>query len=582
MITVIDPEMPRQITTWGGTYVGWQSNVTDLRNFILARCDSMNSGFIDCDTAITDIFDVTVEIIGVGEVEMSNGNFINNLNTPWTDQRFGGINLPFEVKSGSFDHWEIISSTPYVYDPNVDTLVLDLQSDVTVKAYFGESKGIVFDVSPSGTTTSININGAVVNIFPHSTPLMVDENITLTPTIDPLYAFDSWSSDSNALSPNALTETISFTVAYSDTIKLHLYQKPTIVYDIVPAGTTTSIDINGVNIAVFPYSETVFIDDLNTLSPNIDPNYSSGSWSSNYNPLLNGNTINNSFYGIYSDTLTLTLSTVSAFIAGNDSVCENAKNGAKVSVYFTGFSPFTFNLSIDGISQPPITTTINPYIINTTVGGNYALVSYNDANEFGTVSGQAMVTMLSSPIAQFNAQPDSMTILYTTTQLVDKSVGDIVSWQWDFGDNTIQDFTSSPYHTYKDSLGIYQISLIVMDDNGCSDTTFRQLWIADEYWMYIPNSFTPDLDGVNDVFCLIHHGVREETFYFNIYDRFSNLVYATENIADLECFLNSNGWDGKHDKTGNDLPMGTYIYEVYFQDFEGWKHQDRGHIFIVR
>ena len=30
-----------------------QNNVTDLRNFILARCDSMNSGFVDCDTAIT-------------------------------------------------------------------------------------------------------------------------------------------------------------------------------------------------------------------------------------------------------------------------------------------------------------------------------------------------------------------------------------------------------------------------------------------------------------------------------------------------------------------------------------------------
>ena len=62
-----------------GTYIALQSNVTDLRNWILARCDSMNSGFVDCDSAITGIYDVTVEIIGVGEVEMSNGNLINNL-----------------------------------------------------------------------------------------------------------------------------------------------------------------------------------------------------------------------------------------------------------------------------------------------------------------------------------------------------------------------------------------------------------------------------------------------------------------------------------------------------------------------
>ena len=51
----------------------------------------------------------------------------------------------------------------------------------------------------------------------------------------------------------------------------------------------------------------------------------------------------------------------------------------------------------------------------------------------------------------------------------------------------------------------------------------------------MPNSFTPDLDGVNDLFCLSHHGIREQTFFFNVYDRFSNLVYATENISDVEC-----------------------------------------------
>jgi hypothetical protein len=80
----------------------------------------------------------------------------------------------------------------------------------------------------------------------------------------------------------------------------------------------------------------------------------------------------------------------------------------------------------------------------------------------------------------------------------------------------------------------------------------------------------------------VHHGIRANTFHFNLFDRFLNLVYVTENITELECFLNANGWDGTHFKTGNDLPMGTYVYEVSFQDFQGWKHQDMGHLFIVR
>ena len=77
-----------------------------------------------------------------------------------------------------------------------------------------------------------------------------------------------------------------------------------------------------------------------------------------------------------------------------------------------------------------------------------------------------MVTILPSPIARFNAQPDSMTILYTTTQLIDESQGNIITWQWDFGDNTPIDFSNNPYHTYKDSVGIYEISLMVFDENG--------------------------------------------------------------------------------------------------------------------
>jgi hypothetical protein len=166
MIAVIEPEMTRQITTWGGTYAGWQNNVTTLRNFILARCDSMNSGFVDCDPEITGPYDVTVEIIGIGEVEMSTGNLINQNNTGWTDQRFGGIALPFEVKSGSFDHWEVISTNAYIYDQNVDTLLLDLQGDVIVRAYFIPTKNITYNVIPEGTVTTMIVDGIVINTFP--------------------------------------------------------------------------------------------------------------------------------------------------------------------------------------------------------------------------------------------------------------------------------------------------------------------------------------------------------------------------------------------------------------------------------
>ena len=46
--------------------------------------------------------------------------------------------------------------------------------------------------------------------------------------------------------------------------------------------------------------------------------------------------------------------------------------------------------------------------------------------------------------------------------------------------------------------------------------------------------------------------------------------------------VGTKAWDGNHQSSGEELPMGTYIYEMYFQDFEGWKHQEQGYIYLIR
>ena len=585
MIDVIDPEMDRQIQKWGGNKPQWESNVNDLRNYIAQRCAYMNTGFVPCYPALSGPYNVTVEIIGTGEVEMSDGNFINQNNSGWTDQRFGGINLPFKVTSGNFISWEVVPAGVYVYNQNIDTLMLSLQGDVTVKAYFGQNRSFVYDVIPAGTTTSIDINGVGVNTFPHTENYLLGDTVTIFPNIDPLYGFESWSSDSVVLMPTPINETDSFYATNNDTIKLNLYKKPTIVYDIKPTGTTTTVNINGAIVSIFPYSETVFIDYLNTLTPDIDPDYSSGSWRSNYNTLLNGSSINNSFFGVYDDTLTLTLSEVEAFISGNDTICDNGEE-ATVKIYFTGTPPFTLSYAIDNITQDPLPPVFqNSCVLKTTTGGKYTLVSFSDSNEPGKISGEAIVTVLNSPIAYFKMLPDTMNTLFPQTNIVDSSYSlanntNIVDWDWDLGDNSIANEAGNNfYHTYPAASAVYEVRLIVRDNQGCIDTVENLITVTDGHSMYIPNSFSPDLDGKNDNFCLSYSGVREAVFTFNVFDRFSNLVYSTSNIKDLSC---EEGWNGKHYKTGKILPTGVYIYEIYYQDFEGWKHQETSEIVIIR
>ena len=273
------------------------------------------------------------------------------------------------------------------------------------------------------------------------------------------------------------------------------------------------------------------------------------------------------------------ISEQSALIYGGGSICDNEQTGAEVLVYFNGIAPYTFVYAVNGIDQPSIMTELNPYVINTTESGTYTLQNYNDAISVGTTSGSALVTILESPTALFTTAHDTLSILSSIQQFNDESIGNIIQWFWDFGDGNTST-SSNPIHTYTDSAGVYQISLMVTNNMGCSDTAIKVISISDAHWIYIPNAFTPNFDLINDKFCITYNGIRVNTFHFNLFDRFSNLVYATSDITELECF--QYGWDGTHFETGNDLPMGVYTYEVYYQDFEGWSHQKNGKVSIIR
>ena len=115
---------------------------------------------------------------------------------------------------------------------------------------------------------------------------------------------------------------------------------------------------------------------------------------------------------------------------------------------------------------------------------------------------------------------------------------------------------------------------------GCADTAFKHILITDDYWVYIPNSFSPDLDGKNDKFCIAYHGIRENTFTFYIINRQGEVVFETNNPKTLLCSKNT-GWDGK-DKNGKDLMPASYVYEMYYQEWDGWKITKHGTINLVR
>ena len=355
-----------------------------------------------------------------------------------------------------------------------------------------------------------------------------------------------------------------------------------IIFDINNVGSAT-LSVDG-QVQVLPVEIEYISGDIVNISAQIDPNWLFDNWHTNSN-VIASNTPTTTFIALTNDSCVLKTKVkppLTSFISGNDTICSNTNDNAEIKIYFdAGAPPYTFTYSIDGINQNSVTTIDNPYTIFTNQQGNYLLTSFNDLNESGSMSGSAFVTVADPPRANFLTSEDTLSTLYTTVSFEDNSIGNIQSWNWDFGDKNYSN-SVDPVHTYTDSAGIVQVNLIVIDNNGCSDTTFKQIWIEDEFWIYLPNSFTPDNNGINDYFCLSYKGIIKETFIFNIFNRGSDLVYSTNNIDDLKCMSSGNGWDGLHYKTGNKLPLGVYVFEIYFQDFEGWKHRKTGTISLIR
>ncbi len=195
----------------------------------------------------------------------------------------------------------------------------------------------------------------MISAFPFSADYYIDSPVNISSTIDPLYGFTSWSSNSVTIFPSNVSPNASFNVTSSDTVRLNIYKKPTIIYDVFPTGTTTTIDINGINTSIFPTSAIYYNNENITLTPNIDPLYSFVSWDYDSITMLNGNTEVNSFVSAYNDTVKLVISLIpplAAFISGDEVVCDNSLAQADVKVSFiSGLLPYTFIYAINGVSS---------------------------------------------------------------------------------------------------------------------------------------------------------------------------------------------------------------------------------------
>lgn len=163
-----------------------------------------------------------------------------------------------------------------------------------------------------------------------------------------------------------------------------------------------------------------------------------------------------------------------------------------------------------------------------------------------------------SPVADFIMDPNPTTIFKPTVHFTNHSYnGNILNYTWDFA-GLDSSFLNSPTYEFPQDTGTYPVTLTAETDSGCIASVTKLLYIGPEYNFYIPNSFTPNEDALNDEYKPYGIGLDVKDYSFKIYDRWGQLVFETHRVDE--------GWDGSILNSNGDSNLGVYVWVIELRD----------------
>jgi gliding motility-associated-like protein len=153
----------------------------------------------------------------------------------------------------------------------------------------------------------------------------------------------------------------------------------------------------------------------------------------------------------------------------------------------------------------------------------------------------------------------------------DTSTGMGLTYYWDFGTDNMDFDTITPAEFTFTDVQPYEVVLTVTDQYGCTATDTVMINTYDLPAIEVPNIFTPNGDGVNDVFQLSGRGVKKMNA--RIINRWGQLFYEWDSPA--------GGWDG-YTISGVQASPGTYFYIINVDFHDGHTEEHTGQLMLKR
>ncbi len=334
---------------------------------------------------------------------------------------------------------------------------------------------------------------------------------------------------------------------------------------IICPGDSTTLSIQN------PDTNHTFIYTWNSLPPGAGPTTVSPAFPTYYVLTVSdicGNTLQDS---VLVDLYPLPYVDLNLF---KDSSCAPATFILGDSSFFNTGYQFVWFINGNQVSTSPMFNTP----INTSGIYDVTVVLTSADGCINTVSDSALLEVFPLPVAGFEASPWETTIVNPDIQFNDQSQ-DAFQWFWNFGDGDTA-ITTNPQHTYGDT-GTYNVMLIVENQHGCVDTAYNDVIIKPEFYLDVPNAFTPDPSGSNGgaynpnqlsntVFFPYTKFVKD--FHMMIFNRWGEMVFETFDI--------NVGWDGYY--RGKLLQQDVYVWKIWITFIDGSTIVRAGDVTLLR
>jgi len=264
-----------------------------------------------------------------------------------------------------------------------------------------------------------------------------------------------------------------------------------------------------------------------------------------------------------SDTVLVTVNPLPFISAGTDTIiCKDA--AYQIPAVSSGadqytWTPATFLNNISLLQPVTIADSNMQYIVKAT-NSTTACVNYDTLN-----------ITISNPVASFTASTTSeaypFNVYFTNT-----SVATNPTYTWYFEDVDSFNADPNPVHRYTQK-GVFRVGLLVTDEIGCVDSESVSIKVIEQLRVFIPSMFTPNGDGINDVFIIGYTKEALEIMKCSVWNRWGTKVYE---------FTIPGGewWDGK--ESGQLCQDDVYFYVVETTDHQKQVKKYNGTITLLR